>query len=61
MNKHGPVSISSDLLSISRDKTISGNAYCLMNIVCDAVGVYRFSFVIETDQGASVCIGVHSY
>ena len=58
MNKHGPVSISSDLLSISRDKTISGNAYCLMNIVCDAVGVYRFSFVIETDQGASVCIGV---
>lgn len=57
-NKYGSIVLSSDLTSISRDKTQSGNAYCLMNIRCTTVGVYRFSFVIETDQGASVCIGV---
>lgn len=57
-NKYGSVVLSSDLTSISRDKTQSGNAYCLMNIQCTTIGVYRFSFVIETDQGASVCIGV---
>ena len=56
--KYGSLTLSSDLTSISRDKSQSGNAYCLMNLVCSAVGVYRFSFVIETDQGASVCIGV---
>lgn len=56
--KYGSLTLSSDLTSISRDKSQSGNAYCLMNLVCNAVGVYRFSFVIETDQGASVCIGV---
>lgn len=57
-NKSGSVLLSGDLTSVSRDKTQSGNAYCLMNIQCTTVGVYRFSFVIETDQGASVCIGV---
>lgn len=56
--KYGSLTLSSDLTSISRDKSQSGNAYCLMNIVCKAVGVYCFSFVVETDQGASVCIGV---
>ena len=56
--KYGSLTLSSDLTSISRDKSQSGNAYCLMNILCTTVGVYRFSFVIETDQGASVCIGV---
>ena len=56
--KYGSLTLSSDRTSISRDKSQSGNAYCLMNLVCKAVGVYRFSFVIETDQGASVCIGV---
>lgn len=56
--KYGSLTLSSDQTSISRDKSQSGNAYCLMNLVCKAVGVYRFSFVIETDQGASVCIGV---
>lgn len=56
--KYGSLTLSSDHTSISRDKSQSGNAYCLMNIPCTAVGVYRFSFVIETDQGASVCIGV---
>ena len=58
MMKYGSLTLSSDRTSISRDKSQSGNAYCLMNLVCNAVGVYRFSFVIETDQGASVCIGV---
>ena len=56
--KYGSLTLSSDRTSISRDKSQSGNAYCLMNIICTTVGVYRFSFVIETDQGASVCIGV---
>jgi hypothetical protein len=56
--KYGSLTLSSDRTSISRDRSQSGNAYCLMNLVCKTVGVYRFSFVIETDQGASVCIGV---
>lgn len=56
--KYGSLTLSSDSTSISRDKSQSGNAYCLMNLICKTVGVYRFSFVIETDQGASVCIGV---
>ena len=57
-NKYGSLTLSGDLTSISRDKSQSGNAYSLMNIQCTTVGIYRFSFVIETDQGASVCIGV---
>lgn len=57
-NKYGSLTLSSDFTSISREKSQSGNAYCLMNAECRAVGVYRFSYVIETDQGASVCIGV---
>ena len=56
--RYGSAVLSSDLKSVSRDKTQSGNSYCLMNIRCTTIGVYRFSFVIETDQGASVCIGV---
>jgi hypothetical protein len=56
--RYGSLTLSSDFTSISRDKSQSGNAYCLMNVVCKAIGVYRFSFVIETDQGASICIGV---
>ena len=56
--KHGSLTLSSDQITISRDKTQSGNAYCPLNVSCSSVGVYRFSFVIETDQGASVCIGV---
>ena len=56
--KHGSIALSDDRKSISREKSQAGNAYCLMDIECTAIGVYRFSFVIETDQGASVCIGV---
>ena len=58
MYKHGSISLSNNRKSISREKSQAGNAYCLMDVECAAIGVYRFSFVIETDQGASVCIGV---
>ena len=45
--------------SVTRDKSHSGNAYCLLNIECTE-GVYRWSFILESDQGASTCIGITS-
>ena len=45
--------------SVTRDKSHSGNAYCLLDIRCTA-GIYRWSFILESDQGASTCIGVTS-
>ena len=55
--KVGGVEISSDLMTLHRDKSQSGNSYCLLNVNCTA-GQYNISFVIESDQGASTCIGL---
>ena len=55
--KVGGVEISSDLMTLHRDKSHSGNSYCLLNVNCTA-GQYSMSFVVESDQGASTCIGL---
>ena len=55
--KVGGVEISSDLMTLHRDKSHSGNSYCLLNVNCTA-GQYNMSFVVESDQGASTCIGL---
>ena len=56
-NKFGEVSLSSDSKTLYRKKNESGNSMCFLNLNCSS-GTYRFSFVIENDQGASTCIGV---
>lgn len=56
-SKYGDIGVTSDGASIFRNNTQSGNAYCPLNIQC-TYGEYRFSFVIEIDQGASTCVGV---
>lgn len=55
--KSGGVTISSDLMTLSREKSQSGNSYCMLSASCIS-GQYDISFVIESDQGASTCIGV---
>ena len=55
--KYGAVVISDDRMSLHRGKDQSGNAYCLLNETCTS-GEYRWSFIIENDQGASTCLGV---
>ena len=56
-SKYGAALISDDRMSLQRSKDQSGNAYCLLNQTC-ASGEYRWSFIIESDQGASTCLGV---
>lgn len=53
--KFGSLAVSEK--SLTRDKSDSGNAYCFLNVFC-TTGVYRWSFVLECDQGASTCIGI---
>ncbi len=54
----GKVSLTEDKKTIFRSSSQSGNAFCFCNIKCSQNGLYRFSFVIEVDQGASTCVGV---
>lgn len=55
---HGSVNITANSKSLYREKSQSGNAYCFLNAPCFKQGTYRYSFVIEYDQGASTCLGV---
>lgn len=55
---YGSINISPDKKSLFRDKLQSGNSFSLLNTSCNDLGIYRFSFIIEHDQGASTCIGV---
>ena len=55
---YGKAALSEDKKTIFRLNTQSGNAFCFVNIRCSQIGIYRFSFVVEIDQGASTCIGV---
>ena len=59
-SKHGSLSISDNGLSLNRTQQDQGNAYCLLNKVCNRGCVYRWSFKINTDQGASTCFGIAS-
>lgn len=56
--KHGEIELSTNKMTVYRDKNHSGNSLCYLNLVCAEAGVFRFSFIIESDQGASTCIGV---
>lgn len=55
---HGNAHISEDRKALFREKSQSGNSFCFLNVVCNDPGTYRFSFIIEYDQGASTCLGV---
>lgn len=54
---HGLLTITPDGMTLVRDQNQSGNAYCLLNKTCTS-GVYRWSFLIKNDQGASLCLGI---
>ena len=53
----GKLLLSEDGLTLTREREHSGNAYCLLGVTLSS-GVYRWSFVVQTDQGASTCVGV---
>ena len=53
----GRLMLSDDGMTLYRQREHSGNAYCLLNTNLIS-GYYRWSFVIQNDQGASTCIGV---
>ena len=57
---YGKLEITSDKKAVFRTDSQSGDAFCFANIQCSNFGIYRFSFVIEVDKGASTCIGVTS-
>ena len=54
----GKIQLTADKKTVYRDKVQSGNSFCFLNIRCEKLGQYRFSFVVEHDQGASTCLGV---
>ena len=53
----GRLLLTDDGMTLFRKREQSGNAFCLLNTTLDN-GSYRWSFVIQNDQGASTCIGV---
>ena len=53
----GRLMLSEDGMTLYRHREHSGNAYCLLNVNLTS-GFYRWSFVVQNDQGASTCIGV---
>ena len=53
----GGVSLTDDSMTLFRNRDQSGNGYCLLNQTL-WYGHYRWSFVIQNDQGASTCVGV---
>ncbi len=55
--KSGLMSVTHDQMTVYREKNQAGNSICLLNITCDKNCLYKFCFVIENDQGASVCVG----
>ena len=57
-NLFGKVHLTEDKKTIYRLDSQSGNAFCFVNLRCSQTGIYRLSFIIEVDQGASTCIGV---
>ena len=53
----GKLLLSEDGLTITREREHLGNALCLLDVSLTS-GVHRWSFVVQNDQGASICIGV---
>ena len=53
----GLARITDDGMTLYRPGEHTGNAYCLLNQTL-LNGHYRWSFVIQSDQGASTCVGV---
>lgn len=56
--RYGKFNMSPDGKAIFREKSQTGNSFCFLDVVCRKYGVYRFSFIIEFDHGASTCLGV---
>ena len=54
---YGSLVISPDGMTVERRQSHIGNAYCLVNQTCSS-GVYNWSFKINEDQGASICLGI---
>ena len=54
----GALNLSEDARSLYRGGKESGNACCFVNGVCQVPGQYSLLFVIESDKGASTCLGV---
>lgn len=55
---YGLVSTTADGMSVYRGSNQSGNSFSMLNVNCEKNTKYHFSFVIENDQGASLCVGV---
>ncbi len=56
--KSGLITLTHNRMTVCREKNQGGNSLCLLNVTCDKNSLHRFSFIIEMDQGASVCVGV---
>lgn len=60
MTLHGHLTLSPDGLTLLRSPRQEGNAYCLLDQVCSksSNGLYRWSFEVNIDKGASTCLGI---
>ena len=58
LTKTGLMTITKNNMTVFREKNQAGNSLCYLDVTCAKNCFYRFSFVIENDQGASVCVGV---
>ena len=57
IHQQGDLSITNEGLTLERSEGSSGNSYATLNISCTS-GIYRFTFAVELDDGASTVIGI---
>ena len=57
IRQQGDLTITNEGMTLERSDESSGNSYAILNISCTS-GIYKFTFAIELDDGASTVIGI---
>ena len=57
MRKQGDLTITNEGATLERSEGSTGNSYAILNVNCTS-GIYKITFAVELDDGASTVIGI---
>ena len=57
IQQQGDLTITNEGATLERSEGIVGNSYATINVICTS-GIYKFTFAVELDDGASTVIGI---
>ena len=57
IRQQGDLTITNEGATLERSEGSTGNSYAILNINCTS-GIYKFTFAVELDDGASTVIGI---